>query len=111
MAVAINEMLLQPSPLGEVFAGGATLTGNANYQQATIYLTNARIFGLLSSIKFIFPESATISGTYFVRFFRTGTGTGVATVRNKWYVVATGAEVANATNLSTETIRVLAIGN
>jgi len=116
MAVAINEMLLQPSPLGEVFAGGYTLPGPASYNNTGVFATSgalltARAFGLLSSIKFIFPEIATISGTFFIRALRSGTGVGVATVRVHWYVFATGVEVANTFNLSAESIRILAIGN
>lgn len=49
------------------------------------------------------------SGTYAVEGRLTGSGNQV-TFKLVWSVVATGAEVANATNLSGETVRLLLVG-
>ena len=51
----------------------------------------------------------TMSGTYRVDCIYGGAGVR-STVKLKWTVYATGTEVAAATNLSGETVRLLAIG-
>lgn len=52
------------------------------------------------------------SGTYFMRIIPQNTPAGVpfTTVKIQWFVVSTGAEVANATNLSTFAVRSILIG-
>jgi len=106
----INEMLMQPSPIGELFMSGAVLSGPASYPTGG-YLVSARLFGLLSKLTSFQPEDISYSGTYYIRALRTGTGTNANTVLVKWYVFATNAEVANTTNLSAEKIRVIVLGN
>lgn len=51
--------------------------------------------------------SVSFSGTYeaLVFYGSTNIGNGVPSVTLRWYVVSTGAEVANATNLSAEAVR------
>lgn len=63
----------------------------------------------VNSVSMVVPLST--SRTYFVGITFATTATGVvASVTIKWFVVATGAEVANATNLSAESVRLLAVG-
>lgn len=51
----------------------------------------------------------TVSKTYEVRFFPSAVNTSRATWTAKWYVISTGAEVTNATNLSAESIQTMAL--
>lgn len=68
----------------------------------------------LPGIDFIsLPNPAvTISGNYTVSIIYPSGYKGIPlpSVTMKWYVVATGLEVANGTNLSSELIRIQAIG-
>jgi len=112
MAV-LNEMLLQPQSIGEVFVSARDITGPASYTTGGVTLS-PQLFALLS-FKILLTDMTTPDGTYFARFTAPagptfGTSTATA-AKMKWFVVATGAEVAAAVNLSTEKIRVLAIGN
>jgi hypothetical protein len=78
--------------------GGFELVLAANHGGATV-----------DSIPMIVPLS--ISQNYFVGItFSTSASGAQASVTIKWYVTSTGAEVANATNLSAEKVRLLAIG-
>jgi len=108
--VDVNELLMQPSPLGEYFAAARGLSGPASYTTGGV-LVSATRFGLLTKLALVLPETLTVSGTYFVKVLRTGTGVGPATVIFQWFVQSTGLQVANATNLSAETIRTFVIGN
>lgn len=53
--------------------------------------------------------SMSVSKTYFVRAFPSAVGSR-ATWTFKWYVTSGGAEVANAVNLSTESVQFLLVG-
>jgi hypothetical protein len=53
--------------------------------------------------------SETVDGTYFIRFRPSATGP-TQTWKAVWYVVATGAEVAVSSNLSTSTAKVFGFG-
>ena len=60
---------------------------------------------------FDFIASAmTVSKTYLVRFYPSAVNTTRASWVAKWYVISTGAEVNNSTNLSAEFIQTLAMG-
>ncbi len=110
MATEIQELLIQPTPLGENFLAARSVTGPTSYTTGGV-LVSAQLFGLLSTVRFWMPETLTKSGTYFVKVLRTGTGVTASVALFKWYVQSSGAEVTNATNLSAETIRVMVIGN
>jgi hypothetical protein len=113
MATVLNEMLIQPQSLGEVFLSARDVSGPASYTTGGVTLS-PQLFALLS-FKILLTSMESPDGTYFARFvapagstFGTSTATAAKMV---WFVVSTGAEVAAAVNLSTEKIRVLAIGN
>jgi hypothetical protein len=67
--------------------------------------------GLITIVADQLMVALSISGTYFAtaRLATSAVGA-VASVTIRWYVVATGAEVAGAFDLSAEKIRVLALG-
>ena len=75
-------------------------TGGVSLSVNTCALTNAM---------FAVAMDLTVSGTYYVRFIAPS-GPGVTSWKVKWYVNATNAEVANATVLSAETLRIMMIG-
>ena len=108
--VDIQELLIQPTPLGENFLAGRSLIGPKSYTTGGV-LVSAQVFGLLSTVRFWMPETLSKSGPYFVKVLRTGTGVTASVALFQWFVQSTGAQVANATDLSAETIRVIAIGN
>ena len=110
MATDIQELLIQPTPLGENFLAARAITGPTSYTTGGVLLAATR-FGLLSVVRFRLPETLSASGTYYVRILRTGTGVTASIALVKWFVLSTNAEVANATNLSAETIRIAVIGN
>jgi len=106
----LNEMLMQPSPLGEYFVAARGITGPASYTTGGVLISATR-FGLLTKLALVIPETLSASGTYFVKILRTGTGTNVNTVLVQWFVQSTGAQVANGTSLSAESVRIMVIGN
>jgi hypothetical protein len=53
--------------------------------------------------------SSTVSKTYSLRAIPSAGGSR-ATWQFKWYVISTGAEVANAVNLSAETVQFVLLG-
>jgi len=70
-------------------------------------------FGLSAGLEGIFMVGASTSGTYGVIAFQaTGynQGQGNATWALMWFTLATGAQVAGATNLSGETVRLVGFG-
>jgi hypothetical protein len=78
------------------------------------YATNgvklsANLFGLLS-LKLVLPMDLSSDALNFVRV-TSPSGPGSPTVTVRWYVTSTGLEVANATDLSAKSIRMMAIGN
>ena len=109
----LNEMLIQPQSLGEVFLSARDVTGPTSYATGG-QVISPQLFALLS-FKALISSHLTPDGTYFVRFkapsgptFGTSTASQAKMV---WFVTSTGAEVSATTNLSTEKIRVIAIGN
>lgn len=110
----IQEMLVQPQSLGEVFISARGLTGPTAYVNTGTFSTSGQVlsaplFALLS-IKFALCEALDSTGTYIVRVVQTLRGT-TPSFTAHWYVLSTGAEVANNTNLSTSTARFVAVGN
>ena len=113
MTTILNEMLIQPQSLGEVFLSAREVTGPASYVTGGQPLS-PQFFALLS-FKVLISDHLSPDGTYFVRFVAPAGstfGTSSATqAYMKWFVTSTGAEVGNGTNISTEKVRVVAIGN
>jgi hypothetical protein len=63
----------------------------------------------LSGVYFVVPTWSQ-DGTYYVQAKYAGLGSISSAMKLHWYVAATGAEVANATNLSGETVRLMILG-
>jgi len=94
---------LYPEYVGRrgIFVG--TATGPASYLQTTADpVTIAQNPYYIDAFA---GDAFTVSGTYLVRFRPAGTGTRQAWTA-VWFVVSTGAQVANAVNLSAEKIQV-----
>lgn len=102
----LNQMVMQPSPLGELFVSMADVVGPSYLTGGVAISANAFA---LQTFKQVFG-GVTQSGTYWVAA-RSISGPGAATIKLVWFVVATGAEVANATSLVAETVRLMALGN
>lgn len=70
-------------------------------------------FGLLAGIEGIMMVGCSDDGQYGVEPFMLTSfpfGQGNATWALAWYVIATGAQVANTTNLSARSVRLIAFG-
>lgn len=106
-----QELSVQPQSLGEVFIASNVLAGPASYTggAGNGQVISATMFGLLS-IKFVVAEDMDNTETYYVRVIQSQLGA-TKTFRARWYVIATNAEVANATNLSASRVRYEVIGN
>ena len=68
----------------------------------------ATAFGCFNNLLFI-EGSISVSGTYYVNLQPVNVG-GYTTWRLRWFVVATALEVANAVNLSAETVKLWGFG-
>lgn len=108
MANPLQQMVMQPSPLGELFVSMADINGPASYTNGTGNPVSAHAFAL-QTFKYAFGGIST-DGTTNVEFV-SPKGPGATTLIARYQVVSTGAEVVNATNLSTKTFRVMALGN
>lgn len=108
MSNPLNEMLLQPSPLGEVFVSARGITGPASYLTGGVTIS-AKFFALLT-LKVLTSAMVSQDGLYFVRF-KIANGAGSETATVIWYTAATSVEVANLTNLSASSVKVIAFGN
>lgn len=85
-----------------IFVGPGTSLP-ASYSRTTgdpVTLSNPRLY-----IDLLESGMQTIDGTYYVQARPSATGSRSSWAYH-WFVTATGAEVANAVNLSTETIQV-----
>lgn len=71
-------------------------------------LVSASALGL-ASVKFVKAMDLSTDGLNFVRIVAIP-GLGAKTFKVLWFVNATGAEVANATNLTAKIIRLLGLG-
>jgi hypothetical protein len=70
-------------------------------------------FGLVAGLEGVDMICGSTTGTYIADAFQTTSyqqGQGNSTWILRWYVAATGAEVTNGTNLSSETVRMRAFG-
>jgi hypothetical protein len=70
-------------------------------------------FGLVAGLEGIFAVGGSTTGTYLVRAIQLTSynqGLGNPTWALQWVNASTGAEVAGATNLSAETVRLVAFG-
>lgn len=87
---------------GLVFNG----VGPSSYSQTTkdVIVTPPGLY--LDSVE----QCTTVSGTYALRAVPSATGTTRATWKFVWYVISTGAEVANAVDLSAEKVQFGAFG-
>lgn len=111
MAVTnINEIPIQPSPLGENFFTARDVNGPASYVAGTGQSVASAFFGLPSGIRFASSMGVTSDGANLVEI-TTPAGSANKTIVLRWYVATTGAEVGNGVNLSAKKIRILAIGN
>lgn len=106
--MALQQMVMQPSPLGELFVSMADINGPASYTNGTGNAVSPQNFGL-QTFKFATGGIST-DGTTGIEF-KTISGPGATSIIARFYVVSTGAEVANATDLSGKTFRVMALGN
>lgn len=109
MSTVMNELLLQPTPLGEVFVAARDIPGPTSYTTGGV-TQSATAFALLSGIKVLLSSNVSQDGLYFARFLMPR-GSGFPTFTMQWFVSSTGLQVANGTNLSASSIRVLAFGN
>ena len=94
---------LYPEYVGRrgIFVG--TATGPASYNTTTFDPVSVALNPYY--IDAIPGQVTSVSGNYSVQFHPTGTGTRQTWVA-VWFVVSTGAQVANAVNLSAEKIQV-----
>lgn len=85
----------------------ATVTGPTSYANGTGQLIYNTGYGL-RGFTFV-GTSMSVSGTYFVRW-QPKTATPNAQGILRWFVTATGLEVANTTNLSAEKVNIFVFG-
>lgn len=83
------------------------VAGPAAYVTGGVFVSASAIG--LATAKFVKAMDLSSDGLNFVRIIAVA-GLGAARFKVLWFVNATGAEVANATNLSTKTIRVMGLG-
>lgn len=81
-------------------------TGPASYNQTT---GDAVVAPIGEYIDAMF-EAMSVSKTYKILFYPSAVGSTRASWVAKWYVISTGAEVANAVNLSGESIQSAFLG-
>ncbi len=109
MATTIQQMVMQPSPVGELFMAVSDIAGPKSYTTGGVKVY-ANVFALQSLRNVDFNMLSTPSGTYYAMAI-TPAGPGVAYVTVKWFVTATAAEVGNGVDLSAATVRAMAVGN
>lgn len=113
MAVTtIQEVPIQASPIGENFFAARDVSGPAAYAAGVGggQVVSATFFGLLSGIRWAGSMGVSSDGNFLVEA-TTPTGSGAKTIKLRWYVSTTGAEVGNGTNLSGSKCRIGVIGN
>lgn len=112
--MAIRPLPGYPMPVGEKYLVIADYLGPLSYVNGTGDKLVAGFGGGLNQggIEFVSGGNS-VSGTYNIKIFYPSAATTSSTsqpganasVIIKWYVLATGLEVANATNLSAEVVR------
>lgn len=105
----VQEVLIQPQSLGEVFIAARDLPGPASYVNGTGQKISANAFALLS-MRLAHATAIDSTGTWYAQIQWPGPGAQTYFYA-RWYVLATGAEVGNGVNLSGGKIRFAAIGN
>lgn len=83
------------------------VTGPTSYANGTGQVVYNTSFGIRAFTALV--PSMSVSGTYFVRW-QPKTGTPNAQAILRWFVTATGAEVAGSVNLSAETVNLFVFG-
>lgn len=95
-----------PDNIGRRYAFCGDWNGPASYSQATgDKVTLPQFQNYIDKL----DGSVSVSGTYFVRAFPSAAGPRSGWVLH-WYVLATGSEVNNATNLSAEVVKLSGFG-
>lgn len=84
-------------------------SGPLSYVNGTGDVLDPKAFGAFNDIIAIVGTSISQDGTLYV--VGQPVNNGVTAWRLRWFTVGTGAEVANATNLSTKTIKLAIIGS
>jgi hypothetical protein len=109
---AIQEILVQPQSLGEVYTAARDIAGPASYTggQGNGQIISANAFGLLYIRAVTSAPDVDSTETWFVRVVPVGKGA-QPTFRVRWYVISTGAEVGNGVNLSGGKVRYLVVGD
>ena len=103
-----------PMPVGEKYKVNADYLGPASYVNGTGDKVSAQGSGMTLGGLDKLDGSGSVSGTYFTRTFYPAAATTASTAQPganayvyvRWYVLSSGAEVTNATNLSAEIVRV-----
>lgn len=83
-------------------------TGVASYVNGTGELLDPMMFGFRNTIQSVLDVSGDQSGAYYAVAFPVNSG--ITAWRLRWFSVATGQEVTNATNLSAKTLKIAAVG-
>ena len=99
----------------DVFGGKQFTVGDysgvTSYQNGTGDTIYPSTLGFFNAILTPLEVSLDTTGTYYAQFQSTGLGLiGTAGWKIRWYVAATGAEVANGTNLSAISVKMSALG-
>ena len=105
----LQQMVQQPTPLGEGFIAAADITGPNPYVNPGGQSITAQAFGLQTFRWVLGSMVAVAGGNYAIA--TTPAGPGSKTVVLRWYVATTGAEVANGVDLSGSIVRIVAWGN
>ncbi|MDE2099390.1 MAG: hypothetical protein KGL39_19215 [Patescibacteria group bacterium] len=102
----------QTAGFADVFGGKLfntiDYTGVASYVNGTGELLDPKGFGFPNTIESIVDISGDQSGAYYGICFPVNSG--VTKYYIRWFSVATGQEVTNATNLSGKTLKISAVG-
>ena len=103
---------LQTQGFADVFGGkqynAIDYTGVSSYVNGTGEKLDPKFFGFQNTIESILDVSGDQSGAYYGVAFPVNNGITAWYIR--WFAVATGQEVSNATNLSTKKLKISAIG-
>lgn len=101
------ELLMQPSSVGEeAYLAARSFFGPKSYQPGQLPQLFAASFGRSTQFKVVLPESASESGTFFVRIYHAPRAS-VAFVQ--WFLSSSGAEVGTGFDLSAEKIIIAAL--
>ena len=108
MAVPLQQMVMQPTPLGEGFLASSDIVGSAAYVSGTGQIVSATAFGL-QSIRWAQDSMISSDGLNYAVPTIPG-GVGAKSIIIRIFAIATGLEVPNG-NFSTKKFRMLAWGN